>query len=126
MIALQRNPVEGEIESLSQELGREFADFTDLNDDLESMLALMQQIDRYACVSNTNLHLAAAAMASGAALQCHVFVPAPAEFRWLADGECSPWFPDMALYREDPAMDGQKWDAALKALGHALRDGLKQ
>jgi tetratricopeptide (TPR) repeat protein len=117
LVALQRNPFENEIAELSQRMGRPLADFTDLNDDLEVMLALMHEIDAYVAVSNTNVHLAAAARAAGAKVCAHVLVPCPAEFRWLAAGETSPWFPGFPVYREDPRLG---WTPAGESLRHAL------
>jgi len=118
LLALQRHPRDGEIARLAEKSGREILDFTDLNDDLEGMLALMERIDAYAGVSNTNMHLAAAAQAAGAGLRCHVLVPSPAEFRWLAEGHGSPWFPGFAVYRENPR-DG--WGPVAQSLGEGLR-----
>lgn len=43
---------------------------------------------------HTNVHLRAAA--GGAS---RVLVPNPAEFRWMAAGSLSPWFPDSKVYR---------------------------
>jgi hypothetical protein len=118
LLALQRNPRDGEISELAERSGREILDFTDLNDDLEGMLALMEQIDAYAGVSNTNMHLAAAAQAAGARLHCHVLVPSPAEFRWLAEGDKSPWFPGFTPYREDPR---RGWEPVSERLAQGLR-----
>lgn len=84
------------------------ADFTACNDDLEDMLALMALIDHVVGVSNTNMHLRAAVGG-----KAHVLVTHPAEYRWMASGETSPWFPDFRLYRQ--GADGS-WDAALGAL----------
>jgi len=84
------------------------ADFTACNDDLEDMLALIALLDEVVGVSNTNMHLRAAA--GGTA---HVLVTHPAEYRWMASGDRSPWFPDFKTYRQ--AADGS-WDAALEAL----------
>ena len=113
LIALQRQPVAGEIAALAARTGRPIADFTDLNDDLESALAALYEIDTYIAVSNTNVHLAAAARAGGAPIRVHVLVPCPAEFRWLARGEESPWFPGFAVHRED-ARHG--WPAAIRGI----------
>ncbi len=117
LLALQRNPGDFEIPRLAEKAGREILDFSDLNDDLEGMLALMAEIDTYAGVSNTNMHLAAAAKACGAGLRCHVLVPCPAEFRWLVEGEQSPWFPGFPIYREDPRTG---WGPAAQRLAQGL------
>ena len=107
-IALQRNPEAGQIESFAQALGRPVHDFTDLNDDLEGMLALLALIDEYIGVSNTNMHLRAAA-----GKPARVLVPCPAEWRWMAAGASSPWFPGFHIYRQSQQGD---WTAALAEL----------
>lgn len=111
-IALQRNPEPGEIAALSEALGRPVHDFTALNEDLEAMLALLSLVDEYVGVSNTNMHLRAAAGRTA-----RVLIPCPAEWRWMASGAASPWFPGFSIYRQSPRGD---WDAALAALKQDL------
>ncbi len=108
IIALQRKPGTGELDALSQALGRPAHDFTDLNEDLESMLALLSLLDDYVAVSNTNVHLRAAVGKTA-----RVLVPAPAEWRWRQSGRSTPWFPGFQLYRQSLQGD---WRAALSAL----------
>ena len=103
-IALQRKPAPGEIENFSRTLGREVHDFSALNADLESMLAALALIDEYVGVSNTNMHLRAAAGKTA-----RVLVPQPAEWRWMARGSSSPWFPGFSIYRQ--SLDGDWLDA---------------
>lgn len=117
LIALQRAPRAEEIASVASAIGRPVADFTDLNDDLQAMHALMFEIGDYVAVSNTNVHLAAAARAAGAPVRAHVLVPCPAEFRWLAAGAESPWFPGFSVHREE-AREG--WTAARISLARAI------
>jgi tetratricopeptide (TPR) repeat protein len=114
LLALQRHPAEGEIAALSQAAGRVIADFTALNDDLEAMHALLTLIDDYVGVSNTNMHLRAAT-GRGAS----VLVPNPAEWRWMASGRRSPWFPAFRIYRQN--LDGS-WHTALDQLLRDLRE----
>jgi hypothetical protein len=71
------------------------ADLSVLNADLETMLALLAQIDDYVGVSNTNMHLMAA-LGRGA----RVLVSRLPLFRWMAEGTESPWFPGFHVYRE--------------------------
>ncbi len=108
IVALQRAPKDGEVAAFSTALGREICDLTELNADIEDMLALVGLLDDYVCVSNTNVHLAAA---QGGA--CRLLVPTPPEFRWMAAGAESPWFPGMPVYRQNT--DGD-WSAAFDAL----------
>ncbi|MFN7088135.1 MAG: tetratricopeptide repeat protein [Burkholderiales bacterium] len=116
-LALQRHPAAGQIEALARALGQPVHDFTDLNEDLEGMLALLALIDEYVGVSNTNMHLRAAAGRTA-----HVLVPCPGEWRWLASGSSSPWFPDFRIYRQ--ALDGS-WDGALAKLRAYFVDGIR-
>ena len=111
-LALQRKPAPGEIATLEQAIGASVHDLSDLNEDLEGMLALLEVIDEYVGVSNTNTHLRACAGKTA-----RVLVPAPAEWRWMAAGRTSPWFPGFPLYRQ--ANDGD-WHAALDTLTRDL------
>ncbi len=112
LIAIQRMPAAGELETLSRACGRPLADFTDLNAALEDMLALLSVVDDYVGVSNTNMHLRAA---TGRAAR--VLVPNPAEWRWMQGGRESPWFPGFHLYRQ--TLNGD-WSPALQALAEHL------
>ena len=116
VLVLQRNPEAGEIEELGHGLGREAYDLTALNDDLEDMLALLALLDEYVTVSNTNVHLR-----TGAGGTCRVLVPNPAEWRWMAAGDESPWFPGSKVYRQ--GVDGD-WGTAFAALIEDLRRAL--
>jgi hypothetical protein len=107
IFALQRQPRAGEIEAAARALGRPLHDLSGVNDDLEEALAAVALLDRHVAVSNTNVHLAAAA---GRAVD--VLVPYPPEWRWgLRDA--TPWFPAMRVLRQ--AADGD-WSQALAAL----------
>lgn len=112
VLILQRNPAADELARFQQGLGRTAVDCSDINNDLEDMLALLSLIERYVTVSNTNLHLRAAA-----GLPSHVLVPWPPEWRWgLREGR-SQWFPECPVYRQ--ASDGD-WQATLAQLGREL------
>jgi hypothetical protein len=117
LVALQRNPRAGEIATLSDELKRTVHDLTAVNEDLESMLALLALIDEYIGVSNTNMHLRAAAGRTA-----RVLVPAPAEWRWMQHGRTSPWFPGFSIYRQSLQGD---WTRAIEALRHDLESALQ-
>ena len=105
LVAVQRNPEAGEVARLSGLAGRPVHDFSDTNADLEDALALMACLDDYVGVSNTNIHLLA-----GVGGRARVLVPNPPEWRWLAQGDESPWFRGFPVFRQQP--DG-KWDGAL-------------
>jgi hypothetical protein len=107
VVSLQRAPNEGEIAKASAALGRPVHDFSSVNADLEDALAVTALLDRHVAVSNTNIHLAAAAGA-----RADVLVQFPPEWRWGLAEE-SPWFPGFGVHRESPQGD---WRAALQAL----------
>jgi Flp pilus assembly protein TadD len=107
VVALQRRPQEGEIDAATRALGRTVHDFCAINDDLGDALALTALLDRHVGVSNTNMHLAAAAGKTA-----DVLVPFPPEWRWGLSGD-SPWFPGFRVHRQAP--DGD-WRTALAAI----------
>jgi len=111
LVSLQRAPHPGERERLEAALGRPVHDFAWVNDDLEAALALLDHLDDYLTVSNTNLHLRA-----GLGRPSRVLVPHPPDWRWGLQGP-SPWFPDHPVYRQ--GRDGD-WGPALERLAHDL------
>ncbi len=112
LIDVQRAPQPGEHARLEAAAGRRIADFSGRNDDLEDMLALISLLDDYVAVSNTNIHLRAAV-----GRVARVLVANPAEYRWMAAGETSLWFPGFSLYRQSPS---GAWDSALAHLADDL------
>jgi tetratricopeptide (TPR) repeat protein len=111
-IALQRAPDAGEIDALSRAVGAPARDLSALNRDLVGMLAVLDAIDAYVAVSNTNTHLRA-----GTGCPSHVLVPHPPEWRWMHAGARSPWFPACPLYRQRHAAAGMSgWEDALAGL----------
>ncbi len=109
IVCIQRDPQPGELAAFSAALGRALFDATAINADLESMLALMHVVDEHVAVSNTNLHLRAAA---GRATR--VLVPFPAEWRWRESRDGAlPWFRDHRAYRQGADFC---WELALAQL----------
>ena len=109
---VQRNPADGEIERFASAIGRPVLDLSDTNDDIEDLLAVSGLLDIYAGVSNTMTHLRAAR-----GRQSDVIVPSPAEFRWMNQGDASPWFPGCRVFRQSP--DGA-WPPAFERLSMFL------
>jgi tetratricopeptide (TPR) repeat protein len=107
-IVVQRNPQPGEIAAFEAALGQSVLDFSDLNDDLEGMLALMEQLDDYIGVDNTNMHLR-----TGVGKSARMLVPHLEDFRCMAIGNRSPWFPGYTIYRRTTDYG---WDNALEQL----------
>ena len=107
-VVVQRNPLPGELAAFAAALGQPVLDFSDLNDDLEGMLALMDRLDDYIGVDNTNMHLRTSVGKSA-----RMMVPHLEDFRCMAKGDRSPWFPGFTIYRR--AAD-YNWDNALEQL----------
>jgi len=112
VVVTQRNPADGEVAAFARALGRPVLDLSGLNTDLEATLSLCALLDVYVGVSNTNVHLREAT-----GRPSHVMVPYPAEFRWMAAGRESPWFPGSTLYRQAP---DASWGAAMTELSRVL------
>ncbi len=108
-ISLQRNPEHGETARLGEMAGASVYDASEVNEDLENMLALVDLLQEYVGVSNTNMHLRA-----GLGKGAHVIVPNPPEWRWMASGASSPWFPNFEIYR-------QRWDGTWEQATERLR-----
>ena len=115
LLVLQRQPKSGEVEKLTAACDGRVVDLSALNDDLEEMHALLAQIDDYVGVSNTNMHLCAALGRSA-----RVFVSRGSEFRWMASGAESPWFPGFSLYRQGVLGD---WREAMAGVVAGLNAG---
>jgi tetratricopeptide (TPR) repeat protein len=113
VFVLQRATRAGEIAELEHALGRTAHDCSAVNDDLEEMLALLSLLDEYAGVSSTNVHLRA-----GLGMRGRILVPGPPEWRWLAAGGSTPWFPGYRVFRQGWQGD---WAEALIAFGKSLR-----
>jgi lipoprotein NlpI len=113
LISVQRLPKAGETDQLAAITGRPVHDLSAVNEDLEDMLALMSLADDYVSVSNTNVHLRASTGRSA-----RILVPLPSEWRWMRDGESSPWYPGMQIFRQQ--RDG--WQNALARLGNMLSE----
>ncbi len=115
LLSLQRDPQSAEMIEFAELLGRPLHDFSATNGDLEDMLALMAVLDDYVAVSNTNIHLLA-----GVGGRARVLVPCPPDWRWMASGTQSPWFPGFTVYRQNG--DGD-WSAAMQELQRDLAAG---
>ena len=107
LVSIQRRPEAGATREFESSLGAKVIDCSDVNDDLEDMLALLSLLDDYVGVSSTNIHLRA-----GLGLGGRVLVPFPPDWRWQAAG-ASVWFPRFTTCRQSADRD---WNGALKAL----------
>ncbi len=116
VLVLQRELLAGEVACFEQTLGKKAHDLGALSEDLETLLALLSLIDEYVGGSNTNMHLRA-----GVGKTAKVLVSSPPEWRWMAEGRESPWFPGFNVYRQ--GYDGN-WDNAFRELENDLRQSL--
>jgi tetratricopeptide (TPR) repeat protein len=110
---LQRNPSEDELRHVREGLGPNVYDISALNEDLPQMLTVLDQLDDHIGVSNTNVHLRSSLGKGG-----KVLVPNPPDWRWMAEGESSPWIPGYKIYRQD--IHGG-WESALETLTSDLQ-----
>ncbi len=111
-VILQRNPTCDEIEYLSRHFSERLINLNELNENLEDMLALLDSLNTYVGVSNTNMHLLAALGKSA-----HVLIPNPPEWRWF-DKDTSLWMPGFVCYRQE---HNQSWEKGLSAAAHNIR-----
>lgn len=95
LVSLQRMPSEADISAISAHARAPVHDLAELNDDLCEILAMLDVLDEYVTVSNTNVHLRAAL-----GRRARVLVPYPPEWRWMHREGRSDWFPDFPVYRE--------------------------
>jgi len=112
IIILQRNPNPKDIKLLEKGLKRKVFNYSYINESLDNTLAFLSIVDSYIGVSNTNMHLMASLRKNA-----FVFIPHPPEWRWLYQGDSSPWFPEFKLYRQNVA--GQ-WEKALNLCHDSL------
>jgi len=113
-VVLQRNPHDEEITQLRNILDHELIDLSDANEDLPLMLAILDQLDDYIGVSNTNMHLRA-----GLGKPARVLVSIPTDWRWQRQGYRSPWFPQFKVYRQSLEA---AWQTALDEIIRDLKN----
>ena len=110
LIGLQADSTATKVESTPSEwglknLGREFKDFSDT-------AAVISALDLVISVDTAVAHLAGA---MGKAVW--LLLPYSPDWRWLAKGSDSPWYPTMRLYRQP---DPGNWKAAFQRVNEQL------
>ena len=108
LLCLQRNPYPGELDAVEAAAKAKVHDLSASNADLVEMLAILSLLEEYATVSNTNVHLRA-----GLGKGARILMPYPPEWRWMREGDSSPWFPGCRVYRQPPSRD---WSEVLARL----------
>jgi len=113
LVCIQRQPSPQDAAAFNSASGQDAVDASTANEEIAELLALISLVDEVVGVSSTSLHLRA-----GAGSTAHVLMPYPAEWRWLARGMESPWFPGFPIYRQRADQD---WSEALAQLRRGLR-----
>jgi len=107
--SLQKSGLAQDVDALQQ------AGIVDLEpeiDDFADTAAAIANLDLVICVDTSVAHLAGAM-----GKPVWVVLPYAPDFRWLASGETSPWYPSAHLFRQPETKD---WDSVFIALGQAL------
>lgn len=96
-------------DALVMDVGQQLEDFADT-------AAVLQQLDLVICVDTAVAHLAGAL-----ARPVWVVLPQAGDWRWMRDGETTPWYPTMRLFRQKTRSD---WDDVFAAVRQRLRDAI--
>ncbi|MFO0433439.1 MAG: tetratricopeptide repeat protein [bacterium] len=117
VVSLQRLPQPGEYEEFNEGLGRPVPNLSWVQDDFETLMGYLAAIDEIVGVSSTSVHLRAAM-----GLDAKVIFISPVEWRWMLEGDVSPWFPSCKVYR---AQLPELRSGAMEQLQRDLADSLK-
>jgi Tfp pilus assembly protein PilF len=113
LVGIQRGASSEEFEALRTAAGAPVHDIPLPDQDLQGIAAVMEALDEYVAVSNTNVHFLA-----GLNRRARVLVSHPPYWRWMREGR-SVWFPDFPLYRQPPSRD---WGEPLARLREDLQN----
>jgi len=80
--------------------------------DVSDMAAMINQLDLVICADSVTAHLAGAMDRP-----VWLLAPAVADWRWGYEGETSPWYPNMRIFRQPAFGD---WQAPVEAIRDAL------
>jgi len=97
-VNLQYGDVSAEIEALERDEGITVLQCPglDTTDDLDGLAALIEACDEVVSIGNATAHLAGAL-----GKKTTVLLPKAPSWRWLAEGESTPWYTSVALMRRD-------------------------
>lgn len=84
--------------------------------DFDETAAILLNLDLVVSPDMVYAHLA-----GGLGVRTFVVLPSVAEWRWLSDGDKSPWYPTSRLFRQPAPGD---WDAVFQRLATVLRSEL--
>ena len=111
-VGLQKGPAVAQCEAIPESV-----DWTGLGpalDTLDDAIAVLDGVDLLVTVDTALAHIAATMGKPVWMLVAH-----PPDFRWLAHGATSPWYPSMRLFRQRVAGD---WSEPVRELAAALAE----
>ncbi|MBV1930000.1 MAG: hypothetical protein KUG81_10875, partial [Gammaproteobacteria bacterium] len=113
-INLQYGDCEADINHLKQDYGLTLHDWDDADPlkNADNFAAQVAALDLVISVGNTTVHFAGAL-----GIPTWVLLPAIPGWRWLLQGEDSPWYPSLRLFRQQQKDD---WQQVLKDVEAAL------
>jgi hypothetical protein len=79
---------------------------------IEEIAALTQSLDLIVTVDTMNAHLA-----GGLGCRTWTLLPFQCDWRWMAEGDSTPWYPNMRLFRQP---DPGNWTAVIGRVGAEL------
>lgn len=113
-VSLQKG--QGEEEAATPPQGQPLAALGAAMEDFADAAAIISQLDLVICVDTAIAHLAGAM-----GKPCWVLLPATrTDWRWGLEGDSSPWYPSIRLFRQ---RDTESWDATIAQVAAALRHG---
>lgn len=87
------------------DLGKDFKDFADT-------AAVLSQLDLVITIDTSAAHLAGAM-----ALNAWIMLPYSADWRWMTEGDTTPWYPTLRLFRQEKA---DEWRPVIEEIRNEL------
>jgi ADP-heptose:LPS heptosyltransferase len=111
-ISLQKDDSDQQLQQLT-ESGQSILNWMDASDDLLDTAALIAQLDLVISVDTVIVHMAGALGKPVWLLNRY-----ESEWRWLTEGETSPWYPTVRVFRQPAIHD---WDSVIAMILTELR-----
>ena len=110
LVNLQYGDTREEIAAVKAATGREIIDLPEIDNfnDIDGLAATVSACDHIITIANVTADLA-----GGLAKDVCVLLGPDTDWRWLADGKTTPWYPSARLYRQTGYLD---WSPVLTAL----------
>lgn len=107
---IQQNRADNEIIWLQAQL--EATDLSAHLHDFQATARIMQQLDLVISIDSAPAHLA-----GGLGLECWLLACAAPDWRWGLNGQQTPWYPTIRIFRQDRAAS---WETVIRDVGQAL------